>query len=280
MAHTNANDRLHPPTHRWRLTKVKPRNHVRTLHVNVDDQTIVVELHEPENGPPSRTILLMVHGGPGGTIDGPADLFADITPAITERGFAVARFNLRGSGDQPTLDPRRATVRTGIDDVETVFSALRSEPFDRVVLYAESMGATMGLLSSCSSQFAASVLLWPALNLFDTDLREFLVSSKIEAARSTGSLAIGDLSVGLDFLIDCLVFDAGAQVGSLNGPVLIIHGNADEEVPCTHSARAAAILGPDSTRLVIVPGGNHGLKQAHERELVVRESLAFLDALG
>jgi pimeloyl-ACP methyl ester carboxylesterase len=252
---------------------------MRTIQTEAGGQTIEIELHEPDGTSPS-TVVVMVHGGPGGNLDGPADLFAHITPAVLEQGCAVARFNLRGSGAAPVIDPATATVRSGVVDVEAVVGAVRRESYKRLVLYAESMGATMALLSLCTAEFDASILLWPALNLFDTDLRDFLTSDQLARSRAEGSLSLGDdLRVGAEFLRECLIYDAGTGAARLRGPVLVIHGDADEEVPHTHGARAAAILGPDVARLITVSGANHGLKQPHERELVVSETVDFLARL-
>jgi len=59
-------------------------------------------------------------------------------------------------------------------------------------------------------------------------------------------------------------------------PTLIMHGDDDQVVPIATSARLSAQLVPGA-KLVVVPGGPHGLIDTHQR-LVNEELLAFLEA--
>jgi uncharacterized protein len=63
-------------------------------------------------------------------------------------------------------------------------------------------------------------------------------------------------------------------VQDLNAPLLIIHGDADSQIPLEHSQEIYANADPDKTKLWIVPGADHGFAHGLEGpryELWVRQ---------
>jgi len=241
--------------------------------INLDGDTIEGQVARPERD--ALATVLMLHGGPGGDKNGPNDLFVELETSLTDLGFATVRFSFRGSGES-TLTSAYATVSAGVEDVETVSQYIRTQKdLPKLALLAESMGVTMGLQADGLNAYPAVVLLWPALNLFDTDLSPFLQPDSVERARKDGALSQSGLVLGKRFLEEALVLDVGRYLTGINCPVYLAHGDADNEVPMTHSLRAAAILG-NRAQLSLFAGGNHGLKAPHERERVVREIGQYL----
>ncbi len=53
-------------------------------------------------------------------------------------------------------------------------------------------------------------------------------------------------------------------VRDLKAPLLLIHGEADSQIPTDHSRQIAANADPDSTELWLIPQADHG--QAHAIE--------------
>ncbi len=53
-------------------------------------------------------------------------------------------------------------------------------------------------------------------------------------------------------------------VGELTHPLLLIHGDADSQIPLEHSRTIKAKANPDITELWIVPGADHGMAHALE----------------
>jgi hypothetical protein len=247
---------------------------MQTFTIGVPGGPIRVDLHVPSVSD-TRAVVLMVHGGPGGDRNGPSNLFEILTSPLTDRGVAVARFDLRGSGATPTMPPQNASVRSGIIDVDEVFAALTDRGYEQIVLCAESLGATMSLLACNLRRFYALVLLWPALNPTATSLEPLLNRETLMRARQDGFVMVDHTHpVGLDFLKDCLESDCGKPLRwrDITRRVLLIHGRQDQEVPCYHSVRAAALC--PHAQLNLVDGG-HGL--ADKQPLVVRYVTDFVD---
>ena len=70
-------------------------------------------------------------------------------------------------------------------------------------------------------------------------------------------------------------FDSGAKIGRYQGPLLMIHGDADETVPFD-SGRALFEAAREPKRFVTVPGGTHN---APRSQLALAALDAFLDEL-
>jgi non-heme chloroperoxidase len=57
-----------------------------------------------------------------------------------------------------------------------------------------------------------------------------------------------------------------AELAALDVPVLVVHGDIDASAPLEVTGRPTAELIPDS-RLVVYPGGPHGLYLTHRARL-------------
>lgn len=228
-----------------------------------------------------RLVTLCVHGGPGGDASGPGGLFEVLESCLPEEGIVVARFSMRGSGDTPFSD--YPTLRSGVEDILHCLSIIeRRYPRVPIAMVLESMGATTAFFdaASWSRRVSKLALLWPALNLFDTDMRDVLTADLVGQARLHGVVfpwGTGSPALGTAFIEECLVVDVGKNLGLFAGPTLVMHGTADTEVPYFHAERAALLLG-DECRFIAVENGDHGLKRPRERALVVSEVLEFLGA--
>lgn len=246
----------------------------KSFTIPVDGEVVCGEIAAPVN--PLGTVVTM-HGGPGGDRNGPENLFADIEEPLLSLGLAVARFDFRGSGSS-AVSPRAATVRGGISDAHAVLNYALEDLPTPVFAIVESMGALMAIASRRLIECQGVALLWPALNLHDTDLRTFLSPTEMARSRQQGGYFDDGFDLGIQFLEDCLQVDVGESLSNLSSSTVVVHGDADDEVPLSHSIRATAILGENAT-LHVVEGGNHGLKRPHERSFVVRTVIDSFSAL-
>jgi alpha-beta hydrolase superfamily lysophospholipase len=229
---------------------------------------------------PASIVAVMAHGGPGGNLHGPSGFFDALVPRLLGDGVSTFRFSFRGSGGSTCASGVSASVSDGIEDFRAVVKHVRSLHKGEIVVVAESMGVTMSVLGAERhySDISRWALLWPALNLFDTDLRTYLDAETMSSVRKSGLLddPQSGLKLSRSFLEECLILDAGDALSKISfSDVLIMHGDADQEVPLSHSLRAHAIVG-STGRLEVVPGGGHTLPQPHERALVIERVRAFM----
>lgn len=80
------------------------------------------------------------------------------------------------------------------------------------------------------------------------------------------------------------LFEDGAANRVMTGPidtgcrVVILHGEADPDVPPDHARRLAALLPPDDVVLTLIPGGDHRLSRPEDLDLLVATVAAMVDA--
>lgn len=180
------------------------------------------------------------------------------------RGRAWLRIDLSGHGRS---DGEFAAFRLShlLDDVLCVLAAFPQRP---VVLVGSSMGAWLSVLAAerCAA-VRALVLLAPGFNFIQEHFGA-LPADQCAHWERVGRLRFDDPYEGgayeLDhaILADAAPFDVLNRPVRLSCPVVILHGNADEQVPLSVSRRFLATLNAPEARLQVVPGGDHRLTRA------------------
>jgi len=211
---------------------------------------------------PNCPYALMLHGGPGGTRDGPNGLFSDLSSLLLKRGWGTVRFTFRDADSSEALS--LCSLRTDYELVHGWMTAHLSPPS---VLIGESLGATVAIMSMAVSTERA-VFLWPAINLCDTSFRPLFDQAQLEHADVHGSASIGDTTFSKRFIDDCLTLNLQFKVSKLQSDYCIIHGTSDAEVPPSHSKRLAEVLG-DRATLHLVDDVDHGATQEPGRSEVL-----------
>lgn len=247
----------------------------QTRHrVGVGNDELAVVVATPTTGSPQRMVM-MLHGGPGGQKDGPADLYVDLAAHLGSAGIASVRFDFRGCGES-TGSYRDMTIARQVEDLRAVrsFADDRYQPSPRGLI-GESFGATVGL-AGFDPAYRTVVLLWAAIWLLDGAFESYVTEENLSGARRDGYVDLEGEQIGLAFLDELHdVRDVSAPLHGLSTPVLFIHGEADHEVPFRQSVRAVDLVsGPH--KLVGVPGGDHCLEGPQEREIVYRETVTWL----
>ena len=220
---------------------------------------------------------LLLHGGPGGVKDGPADLYKELAGHLAAVGIASLRFDVRGAGES-TGAYRDMTIARQTEDLRAARAFLDGAYApERVALIGESFGATT-VLAGLDGRESALVLLWPAIWLLDEVFDSYVSEEKLALAREQGFIVEDGEEIGREFLSELIELrDVAQGLNGLSTPLLLIHGDADSEVPVHQSQRARELVaGP--VRLVVVPGGEHCLERPEERVIVYREATAWLEA--
>jgi fermentation-respiration switch protein FrsA (DUF1100 family) len=245
------------------------------LRIPVDGDELDAVAVFPEQG--THRWAILVHGGPAGVKDGPADLYRNLAATLVTQGIGSLRFDVRGAG-QSTGAYRDTTLARQSQDLKAARQLLveRYAP-QRIALIGESLGATI-VLSSLEGNESALVLLWPAIWLLDGPFDGYLDEESLTEAKQWGFIVRDGEEIGLPFLNELLATrDVSQPLHGLRTPLLLVHGDADTEVPVEQSAQAEALVaGP--VRRVVVPGGDHCLERPAERVVVDRETSEWLAA--
>lgn len=186
---------------------------------------------------------------------------------LAEAGVAACAYSFcgafEGDSDGSTLD---RSILTEAADLQAVLHGLAARPdIDeaRVGLLGMSEGGCVSTLvaAECPEVVRALALMYPAFCIPDDARR--LVAANGGVVPET--MDVMGRTIGGVYLRDAMVCDPFAGMPEYAGPVLIVHGTADEIVPIEYSRRAAKTF--PNARLIEIEGAGHGMRQEQGPEM-------------
>ncbi|HVV07813.1 lysophospholipase [Amycolatopsis sp.] len=241
--------------------------------------------------PEPRAVVVFFHGL--GEHIGSYEPFA---AALNDAGFALWAADHAGHGRSEGVRVLIESVDNLLDDAETLVRLAReAHPDLPLVVAGHSLGSLVAALLTGERAVAPSALVLAGSSLLPEGggLAE-LVAGGVDLWELRKDPA--ELSRHPDFVRqireDPLTWDGGLRVetlralgeaaprvstvlGSLNLPVLLLHGAEDDLAPASGAERAAKLL-PDA-RAVIFPEDRHNILNELDRDEVYRVLIGFLD---
>ncbi|MEM6946462.1 MAG: prolyl oligopeptidase family serine peptidase [Pseudomonadota bacterium] len=241
-----------------------------------DGQTLHYSIQTPPDFDPAETYpaIVQVYGGPGvQTVDRDWERMDD--QFYTRQGYVVFRLDNRGTANRGRAFEDAIYRQMGGPEVADQLRGvewLKSQPFvdaDRVAIQGWSYGGYMTLMTVLQAPpgtFAAAVSGAPVTDwaLYDTFYTERYMGTP---ADNPDGYARGSVFYHLER------YDAPV------GPLLLIHGMADDNVTFDNTTRLMAALQErgDAFDLMTYPGQRHGIRGEARRTHLMKTRLAFLD---
>lgn len=224
--------------------------------IDHDGQKICVEFSAGHSE--RDRFVVCVHGGPGGTKEGPSDLFLNFKETLEQIGYTVVRFDMIGAGDSEG-NYRFMTVADQSKQLRAIIDFAKSMKMGAMSLIAESMGATIALFN-WPPEAKKAALLWPAVDLMGTDLTEYLNEEHQANLKKNGYTLEGDIEIGAEFVSEFQSLGSlQTKFNSIECPLIFIHGDNDSSVPHTQTEEAFEEYAHEK-KMIIVPGGEHCLR--------------------
>jgi pimeloyl-ACP methyl ester carboxylesterase len=243
-----ANALLHPSRHSTTREPTRPVERVRWRGADVD-----LEGWWFHAAPVVRGTIVYLHG-----VADNRGSSVGIAERFVPKGFDVVAYDSRAhgesTGDACTYGYYEKT------DLARVLDRLEHPPF---VVMGTSMGGAVALQAAAVDKRIAGVIAIAPFSDLRTVARE---RAPFFASRSNLEAAFQQAEASAHFRVDEVSPVAAAP--RITVPVLLIHGDHDEETPREHSVRIlGALAGPK--KLVTVPGGGHreGLQPATWQEV-------------
>ena len=222
--------------------------------------------------------LIFVHGI-GGVRSG--DNAVELAARLLERGFSILMFDLRAHGSSGG-----DKITGGLDEAQDVLGAFdflvrRGTPAESIGVLGFSMGAGTAILALAEeSGVRALVADSPYAKVSDLVAHEIdrktVVPEWIAPLFLPGARLLSDLLFDID--LGALVPEKA--VGSLDYPILVIHGLADTRIPVEHGVGVHMASHPDSS-LWLLPEVDHvDAFLTYPEEYVERVTSYFLSRLG
>lgn len=197
-----------------------------------------------------------------------------------EQGRAFLAFDYSGHG-QSEGDFAEGTITDWREDVLSVIDTLTEGP---LVLVGSSMGGWLALLTALArpDRVQALVLIAPAPD-FTEKLMWPELSPEAQAEIMEKGVYMRPSEYGDPYPITRALIKDGDQWSLLdgsiafNGPVRILQGMRDEDVPWTHAQKLISVLTSDDVIFTLVKGGDHRLSREEDIQRLI-ETCAKLAA--
>ena len=213
-------------------------------------------------------VLVCLHGSPGGSFHGNNDVFDQIADNMVPHGFATIRFSFYGATPSDGSE-QEACIRTQLSDYESILQYTKSLYKCPIYVVGESAGATIASLR-WKDFIKSYLLLWPAFDLKDTDLGPYLTPEWWTVIERDGYINDNGVIVGKELYIELLTTDFSSSFKLPNQDILLIHGQADLEVPYSQSVRALSNAN-GYIKFITRKEAGHGFKDPNDRLVVIAE---------
>ncbi|MGD8189884.1 alpha/beta hydrolase [Brevibacillus ginsengisoli] len=227
----------------------------RVTFSNTRAKTLVGTLYSAS----SKSIIIMAHGFTSDRLS--KGRFPRLAEAFNRSGFDALAFDFSGCGES---DDDSLTTKKWVDDLRAAIRFAQSLGYQQIGLYGHSLGSLICL--TCYSPEIATIVVSGALTAamyykweeqFNQEqLRELQETGMITVIRTEGMRR--QIKIDQQMLLDFELVNQKELLQRVTCPVLIIHGNNDEEerLLCERSNRGMRFLSSES-QLVVIDGANH-----------------------
>lgn len=191
-----------------------------------------------------------------------SDKFLLLSTRLTAAGIACLRFDFRGCGDSGG-DLKDTTISGRISDLKAILTNLQDhQALDgRFFLMGSSLGGYVALFVAAELSQVRATALWST----PAHVRDLQGRKESLQAHGLGSAFFRELEEGR-----CVEAPAGVS-GSL-----IVHGERDELVPCSH-AQTLYARAEEPKALEILPDADHRFLDPNDRERAIRLTIAWFE---
>jgi pimeloyl-ACP methyl ester carboxylesterase len=247
---------------------------------SLDGLRLVGDILVPDVAP--EVGVLLVHGR--GVTRHESGFFDRIAEALAAAGFASLRFDLRGHGESEGTQ-EDVTLAGLLNDIRAGFEVLRAETGVALTsLVGQSFAG--GICAYYSAERPAEVerlvMLCPRIDYKarTIDGRPYWVADHLDDEHAHLLTRDGFLQYstsfrhGRAFLNEVFWLQPHTALGDVVAPTLLVHGDADTQVPIGPSYDAIKELNEQS-RLMVVAGAGHGFAVAGDKAYQQPQTLAW-----
>lgn len=238
------------------------------IEIQVNDYKMVGYLENKE----SEKLIIMLHGFTG-NMQGPDNIYDKLSEKLQENGYAVLRFNFRGTPPSQ-MEFTEMTIESETEDFKEVLDFAKSKGYEKIGVLGESMGGTIAL-TGYNPGLDVVVFWYPAFDFTEDTLTDLLFSEKGQKSlKDNGYIEVWDgFKVGPEFVEENKDFVIYDKIKNVQCPVLFVHGDKDADVPVNQSEKAFE-LANEPKEIQIIKGADHGFK--NEQDEVIELTIQFL----
>ena len=234
----------------------------RVIFNNSEKLTLVGNLYPSF----SDSIIIMCHGFTSNKYS--KGRFERLAKAFNKSGFSALAFDFRGCGES---DDDSLTVDKEVDDLRSAIDFAKSKGYKKIALYGHSLG-TLICLKCYTPEIITMVLSGALTDSMHYNWDEVFTKEQMQELKEKGYITESipnedreKIIIDKQMLIDFESINQRELLKNVTCPVLIIHGNNEEEeiLLCERSKRAMPLLSEDS-KLEIIDGANHSFLEYYD----------------
>ena len=240
----------------------------RGYWIKQDEDNLAGTLHLPENKerPP---LVILCHGFTGHK--NCYGEFVEISRDLCEEGFAVYRFDFRGSGES-TREFQEQTHTTMLEDLETVVSEFEdsNEISNEIFLIGHSQGGFIAKLFAAKDNDKIEGLISWMGRAYNID--DWWADRYCNEIEKRGFIYANGEKILLEYYEDSKNYSIEKAFDKIEIPVQLIYGTHDYTVPLDEGERAEQNI--ENAELEVIEGLNHDFNQTEE---LYNKTLEFLE---
>lgn len=195
----------------------------------------------------------------------------DVAKELIQHDIVAIAFDFNGAPNGKSDGAvEEMSVLTQVQDLKDVIKFTRSfKEIKKLFLLGFSQGGFVSaIVADEMPEISGLILVYPALVIPD-DARK-LYGSKENIPDDPKAL---DTPVGRKYFEDVIELDSLEMIKSYKGPVLILHGDADQIAPISYSEKADENY--ENSKLIKYPGQGHKFDQEY-RQKMIQDILDFV----
>lgn len=225
------------------------------MEIMDDGIRLDARLDMPKGGADKCPLLIIIHGFTGYKEEPHLQAVADTANAC---GYAVLRADMYGHGKSGGTF-RDHTLYKWLGNIMAVIDYARTLDFvTDIYLCGHSQGGLAAILAAAMERdvIAGLIPLSPAVMIPEGARQGELLGQRFDPVHIPDALPSWDgRDLGANYIRVAQTIDVSAAVARYEGPVLLVHGDADDAVPVRYGIETAKAYG--NAELVLVRGDDH-----------------------
>jgi len=233
-----------------------------TIEVSPGELTTLI-LAEPQGQ--CERVVLLCHGFMS---DNASSTNLELSRRFVKAGIATARFDFDGHGAQPRPLQEMLMSRC-VQQVEAILDWLVSNGYAQIGLLGSSFGGLIAIHGAARKKAVKVLALKCPVSNYPPLWRDRLGEPGMKFWKDNNLLTFagidGRARLEYGFYEDLLQFDTYKEAAAIEAPTLIVHGDADEDVPFAQSEKLFEILQCEKT-FVPIEGADHPFSKDEDFE--------------
>ena len=241
-------------------------------------QQLIGMLHTPDDVTSLCPTVVFFHGFTATKVE-PHRIFVKTARKLASAGFYAFRFDFRGSGDSEG-DFSEMTIGGEISDAIKsidVLTGMEGADADRIGVLGLSMGGSVAACVSGQDARVKSTVLWAPLSDDPPDNLQAMMAAYANLPNPDEGFVDcwNGNTVGKAFFEELPQIKPSQEIQRFSGPLLIVHGDADETVPVTHGQRYYELMKDRDTptEIEVIPQADHTFNAKAWEDAVIDRSV-------